>query len=72
MHMMYTGLKMLIKQLKILKEIPIENRVGKIEKDRKRVSFGVSSFGQTEIDYFWDINDELRPLSYKEVLLKKI
>ena len=69
--MMYTGLKRLIKQLKTLKESLIESRVGKIEKFRKRAIFRMSSFGQTEIEYFWYSNNEVRPLSSKEVLLKK-
>ena len=32
----------------------------------------MSSFGHTEIEYFWDNNDEIRPLLAKEVLFKKI
>ena len=62
MYLIYTGSILLIKQLKKLKESLRENRVGKIEKDRKRVIFWMSSFGHTEIRYFWDSNYEVRPL----------
>ena len=31
----------------------------------------MSSFGHTEIEYFWDNNSEERPLSSKEVALKQ-
>ena len=30
-----------------------------------------SSFGHIEIEYFWERNDEGRPLASKEVLLKQ-
>ena len=50
-----------------LKEILIENCGGEIEKERKIVIFLISSFGHTEIEYFGDSNDEVRPLLSKEV-----
>ena len=34
-----------------------------IGKYRKRVILWMSFFGHTEIEYFWDSNDEVRPLS---------
>ena len=52
-----------LKKPKTLKESLIEKRVGKIEKDRKIVIFRMSFSGHTEIEYLWDSNDEVRPLS---------
>ena len=31
----------------------------------------MSYFGHTEMEYFWDTNDEVIPLLYKEVLQKQ-
>ena len=71
MYMMYTDWMLLIKQLTTLKANFIENHVGGIEKDIKRVIFWVLFFRHIEIDYFLDSIDEIRPLFSKEVLLKK-
>ena len=56
-----------IKKLKTLKESLIGNRIGEIYKERKIVIFLLSSFGHTEIEYFADSHDEVRPLLSKEV-----
>ena len=62
-----------IKQIKTLKESLITNCVGEILKERKRLIFWMLSFGHTEIEYFGESNDKVRPLLSKkviEVLLK--
>ena len=63
-----------IKTTRTLKEILIENRVGEILKERKRLIFWMSSFGHTEVDFFAESNDKVTPLLSKkviEVLLKQ-
>ena len=54
--MTYNGSMLLIKQL----ETVIENRIVGIKKVEQK-----SYFGHTKIEYIWDINDGLKPLSSK-------
>ena len=55
------------KSSKILKKVLEKIVSAKFKEDRKRVIFLLSSFGHTEIEYFGDRNDEVRPLFSKEV-----
>ena len=55
-YMTYNGSMLLIKQL----ETFIENRIVGIKKVEQK-----SYFGHTKIEYIWDINDGLKPLSSK-------
>ena len=56
----------LIKTSQTLKETKTENRVGEIKKIKKSYLLHVI-FGYTEIEYFWDSNDDVRPLESSDL-----